>query len=245
MAIRLHDVLDDLRGTTGGSELAEEYYPVLLKAMLAHGADWRTGSDLVERALSDAVTSRTARGIVSRFLGYGRADGAKAMACTDGRATVLGFGKLSDDEAHLYRLPLPPSLAGRLDRRRLTVTLGWMSPISPESRRYRTAALWFDIPAEDAGTLAVVRSGADWQAARRGTLQHEVFDGGKAAAFVDGDLLSVKVNCRKDASDLTVPVRYGLVVSLEVYGDVAIPIYDEIRTRIRLPVPIRTVAANG
>ncbi len=42
----------------------------------------------------------------------------------------------------------------------------------------------------------------DWQTVRRGTLQHEIFEGSDAVEFVDGASVRIKVNCRADAGTL-------------------------------------------
>ena len=104
-----------------------------------------------------------------------------------------------------------------------------MSPVAANTQRYRTASLWFEV---DGGSLAPNRQDADGKAARRGTVQHEVFDGDRAIAITDDTNLMIKVNCRKDAARIQEPVGYGLAVSLEVAEGIDIAIYDEIRTRI-------------
>ena len=115
--------------------------------------------------------------------------------------------------------------------RRLTVTLAWLSPISPSRQKYRIAGLWFEV--NNSG-LAPTRTDADWRAVRRGTVQHEVFEGQRAEPFIDGTVIEIKVNCREDAGKIENPIAYGLAVSLEVSEGVDIAIYDEIRTRTRL-----------
>ena len=145
---------------------------------------------------------------------------------------MLGFGQLGDEEAHLFTLPLPPSLGAR----RLTVTLAWMSPVAATTQRYRAASLWFEV---EGGSLAPNRQDADSKAVRRGTVQHEVFDGDRAIVIADDASLTVKVNCRRDAAKIQEPVAYGLVVSLEVAEGIDIAIYDEIRTRIASAIEIR------
>jgi hypothetical protein len=96
--------------------------------------------------------------------------------------------------------------------------------------------LWFEI---EGGTLAPNRHDADWTAVRRGTIQHEVFEDVRAVAIPDDTNLTIKVNCRKDASRILEPVAYGLAVSLEVAEGVDIAIYDEIRTRVLSAIEIR------
>ena len=169
-------------------------------------------------------------------MGYGVPDSSRVLGCTEQRATLLGFGQLNDEEAHLFILPLPPSLGVRLDKRRLTVTLAWLSPLAVSTQRYRTASLWFEV---EGGTLAPNRQEAEWHAVRRGTVQHEVFEGKSAVPISDGDSLTIKVNCRKDAAKMYESVAYGLAVSLEVAEGIDIAIYNEIRTRIASAIEIR------
>jgi len=136
----------------------------------------------------------------------------------------------------VFSLPLPPSLAARRDRRRLTVTLAYFSPVASGTQRYRIANLWFEVEGID---LASDRQDAEWRTVRRGTVQHEVFENDRAVPFSDGDTLVIKVNCRKDARRMTESATYGLVVSLEVAEGINIPLYNEVRTRIATAIEIR------
>ena len=76
--------------------------------------------------------------------------------------------------------------------------------------------------------LAPSRQNADWQTVKRGTVQHEVFEGQRAEPFIDGEVIEIKVNCREDAGKIQNPVAYGLAVSLEVAEGVDIVVYNEI-----------------
>lgn len=87
------------------------------------------------------------------------------------------------------------------------------------------------------------RTNADWQAVRRGTVQHEIFEGQRAEPFRNGETIEIKVNCREDAGKLQAPVGYGLAVSLEVAEGVEINIYNEIQTRIKPKVQIQQIVA--
>ena len=93
--------------------------------------------------------------------------------------------------------------------------------------------------------LQVNRQQADGRAVRRGTVQHEVMEGNKAAVFIDGDRMQIKVNCREEAKPLTQSIPYGIVVSLEVAEDIEIPIYNEILTRIRMAIRINPLDSNN
>jgi len=217
----------------------------ILKAMLVHGCSWNELGSRLDELLRTDENGRQIKNWISRWVGYGIPDLGKALGCNEQRATLLGFGQLNDGEAHVYNLPLPPSLSAQREWRKFTVTLAWLSPVASTTQRYREAQLWFDF--EDgkksreklSGKLRVTGIDSDSDATRRGTVQHEVFEGESAVAISDGDTLQIKVNCRKDAREIETPVAYGLVVSLEVAEGVNLPIYNEIRTRIAPAVEIR------
>ena len=221
--------------------LGNDHVSVLLKALLVHSAYWDNMSDVLTQYLDLEVSNR--QNVCSRLLGYGRADVERVISCTDQRATLLGWGNITDDRAHRYSLPLPSSLNGRNEWRKITITLAWFSPINPDHQSYRRAALWFapyghkearkkavDGPE---GLLGVSRREADWQAARRGTVQHEIFEGQMAAVFEQDSESVIQVNCRADAGKLVDEIPYALAVTLEVAPEIDLPIYQEIVARIR------------
>ena len=236
-ATHLYDVIELLRRDTAGDQVLPEYDAVILKTLLVHSASWAESVSVLWNSLETPNNRQHFREIAARFLGYGEVNVERVLASTDQRATLLGCGTLSADEAHDYTVPLPPSLASQRTYRRLTITVGWLSPINPSNRKYRRAAIWFSRPG-NLDLLGVHGRDVDWQAARRGTVQQQVYDGEVASTFVDGNSLNVQVNCRADAEPLDERVRYAIAVTIEVAEGVAIPIYEEIRERIRVPVPV-------
>lgn len=238
-AVSVLGLIDQLRRQSGAT-LPPEYDAVLLKALLVHGAEWGDAGTLYESILRNAHNGRTYKDYIGRFLGYGSANLSKAMVCTDQRVTVLGVGKLDDGEGHEFRFPLPPSLSAVAQERRLTITLAWMTPVSSTRQNYRIAHLWFRPPDK----LTPDRCDADWQAVQRGTVQHEVLEGARAVDFQDGESLSIKVNCRADASDIPEQIRYGLAVTLEVPEGINLPIYQEVKNRIQIRVPVQGRAST-
>ena len=104
-----------------------------------------------------------------------------------------------------------------------------------KSQNYRIAHLWFN-PKND---LAMDRICADHRAVQRGTVQHEVLESAKAVDFQDGETIAIKVNCRADAGDIPEPIRYGLAVTLEVAEECDIAIYQEVKDRLRVRVPVQ------
>lgn len=228
-----YELLQTVRARSAEA-VPEAFDAVLMKALLVHGAEWDRVFSAYEDALGAEHAKRTFRDYVARFLGYGQPDFGRVASGAEQRVTVLGFGALTDGEGALFSLPLPPSLSGENVKRRVIVTLAWLSPINSRRQNYRVAQLWFSTT----GNIASTRSCADWQAVQRGTVQHEVFEGSEAVDYQDGDDLVVKVSCRNDAGEILDPVRFGLAVTLEVAEAVLfpIPIYEEVRDRIAVRV---------
>lgn len=214
---------------------ANAYDTVLVKALLAHGAEWGGIENLIVNARPDITDWQRRKDLVTRFIGYGLADVDKALTCTEQRATLIGFGVVSDGNALEFRAPLPPSLNAQRVNRRLTITLAWISPVNSQHSKYRSALLWVRPPQDD---LNASRLNCTWQQVRNGTLQHEVCEGEDALAFVDGQNLIFKVNCVADAGKLETPIRFALCVTLEVAQELTLPIYQEIRERIQPRVEV-------
>ena len=231
----LYDVIGQIRTQNGPSHLPTEYDTVLLKALLVHGADWTNSISRYKSVLKNSDNSHIFKDYIGHFFGYGSANISKVAACTDQRVTILGAGKLADGDGHVFSFPLPPSLSTVAVQRRLTITLAWLTPVNSASQKYRIAQLWYEPRKED--KLLLNRVDADWHAVKRGTVQHEVLEGDKAVDFQDGDSIAIKVNCRADAGGITEPIRYGLAVTLEVSEELDIPIYQEVRNRIRIRIP--------
>jgi Subtilase family. len=231
-----YDVLLEVLEAQGQEVDIHANLAALLKAMIIHGCSWGDLGARLQEMLRTPENSRHIRSWIARWMGYGVPDCVRVMECTAQRATMIGYGALNDGEAHVYRVPLPPSLGSRREWRRVTATCAWLSPIACSTQRYRMASIWFEL---GDGVIASDRKEAEWRAVRRGTVQHEVFEGEQAVPINDGDALEVKVNCRKDASTLPAPVPYGMFVTIEVADGVDIAIYDEIRVRVATAVEIR------
>ena len=221
----------------------------LLKAMLVHSSSWHDIEEHIDNALGDDIDNKQKKNFIRRWAGYGIADIERVINCTAQRATVLGFGSLNDSEAHIFKLPLPPSLSTKTEKRRLIITLAYLSPIAPKTQKYRIAKLWFDTKDKDnpQNTDDFTKENRQeccggqngFQFVQNGTVQHEIFEGTNAIPFMDGDSIAIKVNCRKEVGEIEQPIAYGLIVSLEVAENVDIAIYDEIRTRIMPPILVQ------
>lgn len=225
----LYDVLKDLRDEPGGEMLDLVPNAIWLKTLLTHGASWGPAGDVLEQTLRTPENSRQFRECVTRLLGYGLSDPGRVSECTEHRVTALGGGLLGKDQAHIHRFPLPPSLSGKHCWRRLTITLAWLTPVNVWHQAWRRADLRFSPPTR---ALQVVRKEADMHAAQRGTVQHEILEGEKAAAYVEGANLEIEVSCRAKAGVLEQPVPYALATTVEVAEEVGVDIYDEVRVRV-------------
>jgi len=239
-AALLYEVLEELREGPGGSILDSVPPSIVIKALLAHSAEWGNAQDVLRSTLMTDERRRSFSEYVSRILGYGGIRADWVMSCTPYRVTAIGCGVLSADAGQFHEVPLPPSLSGKRGKRRLTATLAWMTPVNPRHQHWRRAQLWFhpdpDRPADERGAytpLNLRRTQADRQAAQRGTLQHEVYDGEAAAAYVDGSSIKIQVSCRADAGKLDDEVPYAVALTLEVADQLGIPIYDEVQVRVQ------------
>lgn len=231
-----YELLGALR-TQLNIQIPEEYEAVLIKALLVHGAKWGQLYRHYFGILGHTHDRRTLKDYLGTFLGYGIPDFSRVATGTNQRVTVLGFGALSDGTACEFAMPLPPSLSGMNVKRHVTITLAWFSPVNCFNHKYRRAHLWFGKPAQ-------IRSSsicANYHAVKRGTIQHEVFEENDAVVIEDGDSMIVKVNCRKDAGEISQAIRFGIAVTLEIVEPVLFPIsiYQEVRERIQ--VRVRTV----
>lgn len=239
-AVRLYDMLDRLRNEEG-EDIPETLMSVLMKTLLVHGAKQDdVGKQHIEQALKDARNTHQFKQAITRYLGYGIVDIERVLTCTAQRATVLGYGEIRENEVHEYAFPIPPGFSSQKIWRRLVVTLAWLTPINPDHRNLREAKLTLEPGGGNWSSqiLRLDRQDGDYQQVKRGTVQHEVLEGTKQIqAFEDGETLRIRVTCKKDATaHLDAVIPYGLAVTLEAKED--IPIYQQVRARIKQPVRI-------
>jgi len=228
---KCYDVLNEVFLNETGNLIPRDYAAILLKGMLTHGASWDTCSDELSR-LTQLPISR-----LHRWLGNGIPDISRVIECTDRRITLIGFGGLKPEKAHIYTLPLPFDFSTQLVKRRLTVTLAYFSPISPAKQRYRTTQIWFEVEPQG---LFPTRQNTDYSSVRRGTLQHEIFSGENAVVWDPDDSIKIKVKCKKDAENCKETVVYGLFVTFEVAEGLNVDVYTSVINKIRQAVPVTT-----
>lgn len=229
-AAKCHDVLNQVFLDETGIKMPVDSTAILLKAMLTHGASWESIADRL------ALMMDTSQKQLSRWLGNGVPNISRVMECTKERITLIGLGALQKDKGDIFRLPLPVDFSSRLMKRKLTVTLSYISPVSPNKQAYRGAQLWFNI---DDGGKGVVpeRQNTEWQAVRKGTLQHEIFIGESPIVWNDDDLI-IKVNCKEDAGKVSTAIPYCLFVTFEVAEGFDVDLYAEVSAKIRQRIQI-------
>ncbi len=244
-AVQLYDSLRESAQLANrpADQVPPGHQAVVLKALLAHAAKWSDSAETIAAICGPhGQGTHSARlDNVARFLGYGRPDIPRILDCTAERATLFGFGELEDDTEDYFEMPLPRSLEGFTEFRRLTVTLAWLSALNPRHQNYRVARLDVLPGGDERYSLAVDRfsSQPNHFAVERGTIYHSVFEGEDAIAFLDEGFLKVRVTCRSQAGALAVPVPYALALSIETAVGSGIDIYQEVRLAIQPRVRAR------
>jgi hypothetical protein len=239
-----HRIFDALMDRDGGSLLADmdpQFYPVVVKALLVHSAQWNGNDELLKEICGPADKRRHVERSENscRFIGFGVPDVAKVLECAPNRATLVGFGTIRPETAHSFRIPLPECLERVTDPRSLTVTVAWFSPIKPGHQSYRCVRL------EAAPLSAIEELGVERRktqpadpSVKRGSVFHEHFHGQSAVPFIDSGHLALRVWCKEDAGiDEREPVRYGIAVTIA--AETALPVYAEIQERLRVRPPVR------
>lgn len=198
--------------------------------MLTHGASWEP----IAGKLSDFMDGSPKK--LGKWLGNGVPNIDRVIECTKERITLIGLGELRKDKGAIFKLPLPVDFSTRLMRRRLTVTLAYLSPIAPNRQAYRGAQLWFNVDDGNRG-LVPQRQNSEWQSVRKGTLQHEIFTGEKTIVWNDDDLI-IKVNCKEEAAKIENAIPYCLFVTFEVAEGFDVDLYADVAARIHQRIPI-------
>jgi hypothetical protein len=240
-AAQLYDVLEALRAEPNGDIIDSIPRGLWLKTLLVHSASWDPEAfDAIDESLSLEIPETGRRHAEAvRFLGYGTPDPGRVAECTLQRVTVLSAGRLAAESAHVHRVPIPEALRNVTGHRRLTVTLSWFTPINPRHQKWGRADLWFAEPFGRGGLgVESTRVDVDGTASKRGTVQHEVFEGGRVATGAGQGFVEVQVNCAASAGDLTETVPYALAITLEVAPELGIEIYEQIRNRIQPQIQI-------
>lgn len=227
-AVRAKAAIDVVRAQEAG-RLGEDFDAVLVKALLVHGASTSVIADQILGARADVIHWLAQKRLISRYAGYGAADFQRAFTCSEERATLLGIGELKNEKALEFSVPIPTAFSARLVKKRVTVTLAWISPLNSRHSKYRVGRLWFDFSRT---TFALTRIEGEERHSRLGTVEHGVFEHDGAFPVVANESIGVRVNCVADAGRLYQPVKFGLCVSIEAVDALGIPVYQQVRDRV-------------
>lgn len=236
----ISDVILDGGNGSNHADIEADYLPLILKALMVHGAKWSEKGELLDQIFEPhGVGSHfSRRDDIARLLGYGVPDIQRVLDCTENRATLLGWGALQAGHSLLYRIPLPPEIEGNVAVRDVTVTLAWFSPINARHKGYRMAALEVSAGGDDKYWIVDERVSTQPtdKAVARGTVFHERRRGENAKVFVEDGHMLLRISCRSGAGAMMEAVPYALAVSFEVAAAANIPVYERIRDRLRTPV---------
>jgi hypothetical protein len=229
-------VFETLEGLPGAADMSGNHIAVVIKALVAHTANWSEEAEgqLIALLSKNGVTSTKVKDAISRFLGHGCIRPARALACTESRVTAIGFADISDGEGHLYELPWPAVLRAVTEERRLTITVASLVPTTPNRYVYRGADVWAGKPGE-LTSLGLGSGDRDPHSVQRGTLQHTCYSGTRASDFSDGTKVTLQVNCRADSMepDEVKHIPYALAVTLEIPEASGIQIYEQVALSLR------------
>lgn len=229
-----YETLIEVFQNAGYSGVPDKFAALLLKAMTAHGAvDSASG----EIALTQFDANKQD---MTDWVGFGVPDFGRVRECAVNRVTTVGYGVIGKDEGQLFTLPLPIDLRNMVVKRRLIATLAYFSPVTYSRKEYRRASLWFERVGLTKDRLVPERGYTNWQAIRRGTLQHQVFYGDRALAWSEEtDSIELLVSCTTTNHLQSLGkerIPYALLLTFEAEG--VIDVYQPVANRLRVPVPI-------
>lgn len=243
-ALRILEALEDLPDDPAYPEIDPAYHAVILKALLVHSARW--DGDATD-ALKTIITENGKlhweheRDEISRFLGFGCPDIKRVVDCAENRATLIGWNTISSKETDRFAVPIPAELEGTAGFRALSVTIAWLTPITHSHRMYRLAKFKAGPGGDKKFSIGAgnAKQQPSHNALGKGTVYHQRWEGEDAAEFVDDSNLMLDVTCSPAAGELDDPITYAVVATLEVGQDVAVPVYERIRERLREIVRVR------
>ena len=244
-AMRILEAIDDLPDDPAHPAIDPDYHSVLLKTLLVHGARWDQGAvDALKSVIGEngKLHWEHERAEISRFLGFGCPDINRVLDCAENRATLVGWNTIYARQTDRFQIPLPPELKGVAGFRALSVTIAWLTPVTNQHRMYRLAKFKAG-PGRDKG-FSIGVSNSKGQPSHntlgKGTIYHQRWEGEDAADFVDDGYLVLDVTCSPTAGQLDDAVPYAVAVSLEVGADIAVPVYQRVRERLREIIRLRT-----
>lgn len=244
------EALEEEGGPYADRELTRRDRALLTRALCINAADWGEEARAHAVKVLEELGARAhvrAKEDVCRHYGYGHLGVARMVESPAHGVTLVALSELRKDQARIFRLPLPPALAGQAVGRSMRVTLAWFSPVDSARARYRLAALQAvasdnidgDDEDKDAGWgLLMQAAGPDENMIARGTVwsRRLVHKRLAAPAYGAEAIVPIRVQCR-DASggglNADTDIRFALAVTLEVEAGVQFDIHPQIDEKVR------------
>jgi len=208
---------------------------VLLKALLAHPAEWPP--ETVERIKSvvgpqDNRQHVRQRDNILRYLGYGVVDGDEAVACAADRATFWAVGSINKDRTIDVRVPIPAIVGGQKRPLIFAATLAWITPTKPGRQSYKAVRLGL----ENAGNVLRLDNSKDQPDAnqsKRGTITGRRWRSEKAQTIGDDDWEVLSVTRPAEQGEFgDEAVEFGLAVTLSAPGE--LELYEQVHSMVRI-----------
>ena len=240
-----HRIFDSLMDTEHGllhTQIEPRFYAVVTKALLIHRSRWGSCGDILDNLYGPqgrgAHVAR--RDNIARLIGFGTPDIEQAIECAPNRATLVGHGTIVVGTPNVHRIPLPLSLERVSEPRTITITVAWFSPINYRHKAYRQAKLEVAPVAELKESVGVERVSIQptSRSTERGAIVHNIFEGSIASSFLDRGNILLQLMCKEQAGPMDQAIDYAVVVTIE--SGLAVPVYDEVRARLIVPVEARS-----
>lgn len=218
---------------------------LLAKCLIGHAAAWGPAGQFAMQLVSQTPRNpHQERRAVADLFGYGLVNEERALASTDQRITLLDVGVIKKDQGVVYQFRPPPSLSPSTERRIITATVAWFTPVQATRRLYRQAELFADDLLDNGYALGVDPLSAQpmEQLACRGTIWSQKFDGARAISHDEDDMIRMRVSCRETypgALSAKMEIHYAVAMTIEVGADTGIPLYDEVMAAIQAQNTIR------
>lgn len=231
---RIHDALEMAYGDAF-LRLSHRERAVLLKALIAHTAEWpQQTAEWMKQVLGPTDNRQHVRqkDNIRRYLGYGIVDANSAVACAGDRATFWAVGEVRSGQMVHVPIPIPAAMGGIAQTHTITATVAWFTPTHPGTKTYRSIRLRLLEPEEiSALGLSACSRQPDTNQSNRGTLFSRRWEGSRAAAVSENMVMRLHVQREPDQVGLhDEPVPFGLAVTIAMPG--VVEIYEQVQQRL-------------
>lgn len=238
---RVIDALDP-QGDEDSLRVPTEYLAVSAKALAIHSCKWSPAAERILEVVGPEDKSKWARRRlnVSSGIGCGTPDFDKVVECARHRAVMLHWGRLSEEQTIVFRIPVPNELSGVAEARRVSITVAWLSPINPGRAQHRMARL--EIAPVDESKFWLGTSDTNLptgDSLENGTVSQVCLVGDNVVALAHEGGMAFRVNCRAQYDSLKVSIPYAVCVSLELGAGSPIDVYSQVRNALRQRVAAR------